>query len=411
MLAKPRLILALILGGMTGVFTNVLFDSGLRAPAAPGSIIAVLLQTPADTFVGVILSVILSCTVTFLVAAFLLKLDRSEDEGDLSQATTSMEAMKGKKSVASGALGGGAGADRERPIHSIVFACDAGMGSSAMGASVLRRKITEAGFDDVTVVNKAISSLGDDYDLVVTHQDLTARAQQRTASATHVSVENFMGSPRYDEIVELLHRTNAGATVGAGAAGAGAAGAGAAGAGAAGAGAGAAAASSHDGDDRDGGEGTDGTDGTDGTQGTGDPVLSTGSIVLGGGASSMTEAIEEAGQLLVRTGAVEPAYVEAMHERETSVSTFMGNGLAIPHGTNEAKGAIRRTAVSFVRYDEPVDWKGKPATFVVGVAGAGDEHLAILAKLAKIFSDKAQVARLEAATSAEEVQEILSSVA
>ncbi|GAB3115518.1 hypothetical protein GCM10027055_23550 [Janibacter alkaliphilus] len=402
MLAKPRLILALILGGMTGVFTNVLFDSGLRAPAAPGSIIAVLLQTPADTFVGVILSVILSCTVTFLVAAFLLKLDRSEDEGDLSQATASMEAMKGKKSVASGALGGGAGADRERPIHSIVFACDAGMGSSAMGASVLRRKITEAGFDDVTVVNKAISSLGDDYDLVVTHQDLTARAQQRTASATHVSVENFMGSPRYDEIVELLHRTNAGATVGAGAAGAGAAGAGAAGAGA-----GAAPASSPD-DDRDGGEGTDGTDGT---KGTSDPVLSTGSIVLGGGASSMTEAIEEAGQLLVRTGAVEPAYVEAMHERETSVSTFMGNGLAIPHGTNEAKGAIRRTAVSFVRYDEPVDWKGKPATFVVGVAGAGDEHLAILAKLAKIFSDKAQVARLEAATSAEEVQEILSSVA
>lgn len=402
MLAKPRLILALILGGMTGVFTNVLFDSGLRAPAAPGSIIAVLLQTPADSFVGVILSVILSCTVTFLVAAFLLKLDRSEDEGDLSQATASMEAMKGKKSVASGALGGGAGADRERPIHSIVFACDAGMGSSAMGASVLRRKITEAGFDDVTVVNKAISSLGDDYDLVVTHQDLTARAQQRTASATHVSVENFMGSPRYDEIVELLHRTNAGATVGAGAAGAGAAGAGAAGAGA-----GAAAASSPD-DDRDGGEGTDGTDGT---KGTSDPVLSTGSIVLGGGASSMTEAIEEAGQLLVRTGAVEPAYVEAMHERETSVSTFMGNGLAIPHGTNEAKGAIRRTAVSFVRYDEPVDWKGKPATFVVGVAGAGDEHLAILAKLAKIFSDKAQVARLEAATSAEEVQEILSSVA
>nr|WP_246313887.1 PTS sugar transporter subunit IIA [Janibacter alkaliphilus] len=401
-MAKPRLILALILGGMTGVFTNVLFDSGLRAPAAPGSIIAVLLQTPADTFVGVILSVILSCTVTFLVAAFLLKLDRSEDEGDLSQATASMEAMKGKKSVASGALGGGAGADRERPIHSIVFACDAGMGSSAMGASVLRRKITEAGFDDVTVVNKAISSLGDDYDLVVTHQDLTARAQQRTASATHVSVENFMGSPRYDEIVELLHRTNAGATVGAGAAGAGAAGAGAAGAGA-----GAAPASSPD-DDRDGGEGTDGTDGT---KGTSDPVLSTGSIVLGGGASSMTEAIEEAGQLLVRTGAVEPAYVEAMHERETSVSTFMGNGLAIPHGTNEAKGAIRRTAVSFVRYDEPVDWKGKPATFVVGVAGAGDEHLAILAKLAKIFSDKAQVARLEAATSAEEVQEILSSVA
>ena len=85
-----------------------------------------------------------------------------------------------------------------------MFACDAGMGSSAMGASVLRRKIQDAGSRDVTVVNKAISNLTDTYDLVVTHQDLTDRAQQKTPSAIHVSVDNFMGSPRYDEIVELI---------------------------------------------------------------------------------------------------------------------------------------------------------------------------------------------------------------
>ena len=91
-----------------------------------------------------------------------------------------------------------------------MFACDAGMGSSAMGASVLRKKIQAAGHGEVTVVNKAISNLADDVDLVVTHQDLTDRAKLKTPSAIHVSVDNFMGSPRYDEIVELISQSNAG---------------------------------------------------------------------------------------------------------------------------------------------------------------------------------------------------------
>ncbi len=262
------------------------------------------------------------------------------------------------------------------------------MGSSAMGASVLRRKIQDAGFDDVTVVNKAIANLSDDVDLVVTHQDLTARARQRSGSARHVSVENFMGSPRYDEIVELLKATNAPVSVGAGSAAAGAGVGAAAGAGSA-AGAGAA---------RVGGGSAD------------DAILSSDSIKLGGTATSMAEAIEEAGGLLVAAGAVDPEYVASMHERERSVSTFMGNGLAIPHGTNEAKGSIRRTALSFVRYDDGVDWNGKPATFVVAIAGAGDDHLTVLSRLAKVFGDKAEVARLEQARSPEEVQEILRSV-
>jgi len=96
-----------------------------------------------------------------------------------------------------------------KPIHTIVFACDAGMGSSAMGASVLRNKIKKAGFDDVTVTNQAIANLNDDVDLIVTHQDLTERAQGMSPSAQHVSVDNFMSSPKYDAIVEELKATNA----------------------------------------------------------------------------------------------------------------------------------------------------------------------------------------------------------
>jgi mannitol/fructose-specific phosphotransferase system IIA component len=139
-------------------------------------------------------------------------------------------------------------------------------------------------------------------------------------------------------------------------------------------------------------------------------VLTTEAIVLDGSARTRDEAIDEAGRLLVAVGAVEESYVEAMHERETSVSTFMGNGLAIPHGTNEAKSAIRRTAICFVRYADPVDWKGKPAEFVVGIAGAGDDHLTVLQRLAEVFMDEAEIARLRAATSADEVLAVLGDV-
>ena len=139
-------------------------------------------------------------------------------------------------------------------------------------------------------------------------------------------------------------------------------------------------------------------------------VLTADRVVLSGAASTRDEAIREAGELLVAAGAVEPSYVDSMHAREASVSTYMGNLLAIPHGTNEAKSAIRRSGMSFVRYPEPIQWKGKNVSFVVGIAGAGDDHLGLLSKLAKVFVDKEQIARLEAAQSAAEVKEILSSV-
>jgi PTS system mannitol-specific IIC component len=307
--------------------------------------------------------VVLSALVTFLVASFLLKLDRTDAEGDLTKATADMESMKGKRSSVSSALTGAGAAGGA--IHAIVFACDAGMGSSAMGASVLRKKIQDAGYADVTVVNKAISNLRDDYDLVVTHQDLTDRARQKTGSAIHVSVDNFMGSPRYDEIVDLLHRTN---------------------------GAGGAAVVDEQAGDAAG-------------------LLAEEAIVLRGSATTRDEAISEAGKLLVDCGAVDASYVDAMHEREKSVSTHMGNGLAIPHGTNEAKSAILRSAISFVRYPDGIDWHGKQATFVLGIAGAGNDHLALLGQVAKVFADKERVAELEAAQSADDVRRILGQVA
>ena len=134
-----------------------------------------------------------------------------------------------------------------------------------------------------------------------------------------------------------------------------------------------------------------------------DEILPAGNIRLAARAASREDAIREAGAILVEAGAVDPGYVDSMLEREGSVSTYMGNFLAIPHGTNEAKDQIRRSALSVVRYDEPVDWGGEEARFVVGIAGIENEHLDILSKIAIIFSDDDQVEALRQAAGQDEI--------
>lgn len=379
-LMRPLLILAAIAGGMTGVATLAITGSGLVAPAAPGSIFAVLAQTSRDSYLGVILAVLLATTASFLVASIIMKTTKHSDEVDLNDATAKMEQMKGKKSsVASSRAGAGAAAGAggvavlAGPVRNIVFACDAGMGSSAMGASVLRNKIKAAGFPDVKVTNAAIANLRDDYDVVITHQDLTERAKPATSSAVHYSVDNFMSSPRYDEIVELVRKSNT-----------------------EGGQAGSAQAAEAP---------------VDAAPGAGThEILARESVVLNGSATTRDAAIDEAGRLLLDRGAVDEGYIAAMHEREQSVSTYMGSFLAIPHGTNAAKDHIRKSAVSVIRYPEGIDWNGKQVKFVVGVAGVNNEHLHILSAIAKVFTNKEQVARLEAATSVEEVLELFGKV-
>ena len=139
-------------------------------------------------------------------------------------------------------------------------------------------------------------------------------------------------------------------------------------------------------------------------------ILALSQIKVPGTAVSKDDAIREAGALLVGSGAVTPAYVDAMFEREKSVSTYMGNFLAIPHGTNEAKDTIARSALSVVRYDQPIDWDGNEVRFAVGVAGVNNGHLEILNKIAIVFSDMDEVDKLIAARSAEEMYDLLNAV-
>ena len=125
-----------------------------------------------------------------------------------------------------------------------------------------------------------------------------------------------------------------------------------------------------------------------------DQILPPENVRIVPGGATRDEAIREAGRILVDAGAVDASYIDSMLEREATVSTYMGNWLAIPHGTNEAKDLIRRSAMSLLRYEQPIDWGGEPARFVVGIAGLEDEHLEILSKIAIVFSDEEQVDRL-----------------
>ncbi|MET0783083.1 MAG: PTS sugar transporter subunit IIA [Leifsonia flava] len=139
-------------------------------------------------------------------------------------------------------------------------------------------------------------------------------------------------------------------------------------------------------------------------------ILSSGAVRIAEAAVGRDEAIRAAGAILVEVGAVDAAYVDAMLEREGSVSTYMGNFLAIPHGTNEAKDTIRKSGLSFTRYDEPIDWNGDEVRFVVGIAGIDNEHLEILSKIAIIFSDEDEVEKLLALGTAAELYAALSEV-
>ncbi|HZK47603.1 MAG TPA: PTS mannitol transporter subunit IICB, partial [Atopostipes sp.] len=199
---KPSLFFAVIGGGVTGTFVNQLLDVGLTAPASPGSIIAVLGMTPRGEYLGVIAGVLAGALVSFAIAALILRADKSEDydlEAEMAHTQSRKAESKGGVVVAEGV------AVDEIPttqIDRVIFACDAGMGSSAMGASLLRKKF-QAENVNIDVTNSAINQLkADNHTLVITQQELTPRARQTAPNATHVSVDNFLQSPKYDELVQ-----------------------------------------------------------------------------------------------------------------------------------------------------------------------------------------------------------------
>jgi PTS system mannitol-specific IIC component len=195
-LMNPTLLLAVIAGGASGVFTFNVLGGGLVGPAAPGSILAVLAMTPKTGYLPIILGVLISTAVSCLVAIPLIKIFGKDE--DVNAAKAKVQDMKlASKGVAT------ANVDA-KSVKTIVFACDAGMGSSAMGATILKKKLAEAGLGHINVIHASVSSIPADAQIVVTHTSLKERAARSNPSAKLVLITNFLAAPEYDLLVEEL---------------------------------------------------------------------------------------------------------------------------------------------------------------------------------------------------------------
>ncbi|QAA21845.1 PTS mannitol transporter subunit IICBA [Sporolactobacillus terrae] len=357
-LMKPLLFVATIAAGMSGIFTLVTLKGGLVGPASPGSFIAMLAVTPKSfgSFAANIAAVCVATIVSFAIGSLILKTDKAGNE-NLEEATRKMESMKGKKSRVSGVLTDSKTLDPQA-VKKIVFACDAGMGSSAMGASLLRKKVKAAGLA-INVTNTAVSSIPSDAQIVVTQSELTPRAKEKAPDAYHVSVDNFLSSPSYDLLINQLSKGEKA--------------------------------------EPEAAEESSVAPFVDGD------ILRKENVFINQSFKSKEEVIRFAGQKLVEGGYVKPSYVEGMIARDRLMSTYMGNGIAIPHGTEEVKKEVLASGIVIIQIPDSVDFDGNKVRLVFGIAGKNNSHLEILSKIAVACSDVINVGEMVRAQSVDEL--------
>ncbi|UXY11106.1 PTS mannitol transporter subunit IICBA [Kosakonia sp. ML.JS2a] len=371
-LMNPRLLLAVILGGMTGVFTLSVLNGGLVSPASPGSILAVLAMTPKGAYFANLTAIFAALIVSFVIASILLKTSKvKEEDEDIEAATRRMQDMKAQSKGATPLATGDVTNDLSH-VRKIIVACDAGMGSSAMGAGVLRKKVQDAGLTNISVTNSAINSLPSDVDLVITHRDLTERAMRQAPQAQHISLTNFLDSGLYTGLTERL-----------------------------------VAAQRHtDNQTKVNSSLQDSFDASNSNL----FKLGAENIFLGRKASNKEEAIRFAGEQLVKGGYVQPEYVDAMLEREKLTPTYLGESIAVPHGTVEAKDRVLKTGVVFCQYPEGVRFgedEEDIARLVIGIAARNNEHIQVITSLTNALDDETVIERLAHTTSVEEVLALL----
>ncbi|RRZ91568.1 PTS mannitol transporter subunit IICBA [Erwinia sp. 198] len=374
-LMNPRLIIAVILGGMTGVFTLTLLNGGLVSPASPGSILAVLAMTPKGAYFANIAAIVAAFAVSFVVSAILLKTSKVKEEDDIEAAArrvTEMKAQSKGQTVSTATVTDAMNGDLSH-VRKIIVACDAGMGSSAMGAGVLRKKVNDAGLSNISVTNTAINNLPGDVDLVITHRDLTERAIRQAPHAQHISLTNFLDSGLYTDLTSRLvqanrsegHREKVTAAL----------------------------SDSYD----------------DGQQHL--FKLGAGNIFLGNHATDKEQAIRFAGEQLVKGGYVEPEYVNAMLDREKLTPTYLGESIAVPHGTIEAKDRVLKTGIVFCQYPQGVRFgedEEDIARLVIGIAARNNEHIQVITSLTNALDDDSVIARLATTDDVQEVLDLLS---
>lgn len=355
-LMNPLVILAPIAGNMAAIFWYSVTGCGLVGPASPGSLIAYMMMSPETDMLKIFIGVLLSAGISFIIASPIVKMSSGKSLEDAQNEVASMKAEAKGQTAASETI------ENADNIKKIIFACDAGMGSSAMGATKFRNRI-KASRPDITVTNTSVDNIPADCDIAVVQAVLAERAKKSAPQARLITIGNFLADPALDTLYTQLTAGNAPSSL------------------------------------------------PDEKAASASPELSSKNQVicaegihLGLTPVTKEEAIEAAGNLLEELGYVDGTYVTAMQEREKLVSTYIGMGVAIPHGTTQAKGTVKKTGIVFLQYPEGVDFGIEKAQLVFGIAGIGDEHLELLGRLCTLLEDPD---RLETLKTTDDVQWVL----
>ena len=342
-LMNPLVIVGPIAGNICAILFYSITKAGLVGPSAPGSIIAFMSMSPKSSIVITAIGVLIAAAVSFLVSSPIVKMAGSKSLEDAQKKTSDMKAAsKGTKAEVL------SGADvKTENIKKIVFACDAGMGSSAMGATKFRNRIKPLNLG-ITVTNTSVDNVPADADVVVCQYILQDRAVKSAPQARLVAIGNFLQDPNLDAFYEELAAGTNKAFV---------------------------------------------SETVDESQIKEEKkvkkaVLKKEGIKTGLKSVDKETAIRAAGQLLCDLGFTDEAYIQAMVDRENMVSTYMRMGVAIPHGTSNAKEDVKKTGIVVMQYPEGVDFGEEKAYLIIGIAGVGDEHLEILGNIVASLEDE-----------------------
>lgn len=353
-LMNPLVIIGPILGNICAIFFFSIMGAGLVGPAAPGSIIAFLAMSPRGSILISVIGVAIAAVVSFLVSSPIIRMSGAKSLDDAQAQKDSMKAeSKGAAPVRTGAE------VATDAIKKIIFACDAGMGSSAMGATKFRNRIKPLNLG-ITVTNTSVDNVPGDADVVVCQYVLQDRAAKSAPQARLVTLGNFLQDPNLDALyAELEERANGGN-----------------------------AAAETAAPETAAAETAAIETAKEPQKSSGKAVLMKEGIRTGLPSVSKEDAIRAAGELLNKLGFVDESYIDAMLEREKLVSTYMGMGVAIPHGTSTAKGTVKKSGIVVMQYSEGVDFGDEKAYLVIGIAGVGDEHLEILGRIVESLEDE-----------------------
>lgn len=347
-LMNPLVIVGPIVGNFCAILFFTVTGAGLIGPPAPGSFIAFMMMTPKSSIIISVLGIAIATVVSFLICSPIIKRSGAKN---LEESQAEMAARKAEaKGVAAPV---GAAAKNPSEVKKVVFSCDAGMGSSAMGATRFRNRI-KGERPDITVINTSVDNVPADADIVVCQTILAERAAKSAPQARLVTIGNFLTDPALDSLYTEL--TSVG-----------------------------------------GGEAAAEPEAAVKEKKNVTKMLPEG-IKLGLPSVSKEEAIQAAGELLKELGCVGDAYIDAMQEREKLVSTYMGLGVAIPHGTSQAKGEVKKSGIVFLQYPDGVDFGDEKAQLVFGIAGVGDEHLDLLSNISNALEDEELLEALKTTT-------------